>query len=63
MKKVKYSKTIWAGIITIILPLVLNYLTPETLETLGVTNPYVISFLGAVFTWLRTITKTGLTLK
>lgn len=61
MKPLFNSKTIWAGILTMILPIILNYATPETLEAIGITNPWVVSFLGMVFTWLRTVTTKGLT--
>lgn len=55
MKKFFESKTIWASALVTILPLIMQLFSPENLEAWGV-NPYIISLLGILFGWLRTIT-------
>lgn len=63
MKSFLESKTIWVSIVLAILPPLLDLFTPEVLESIGVTNPYVLSALAVLFGWLRTITKTPLKFK
>lgn len=62
MKNIFKSKTIWASLIITLLPLVMSYLTPEQLAAWGI-NPYIVSLIGVLFGWLRTITSEPLTIK
>jgi len=62
MKHFLESKTIWASLVLILLPLLMNYFTPETLKTLGINNPLVLQLIGGVFIWLRSQTEKPVTI-
>jgi len=61
MKNVFKSKTIWVALLTALLPLIMQWVSPEQLAEWGV-NPYITSLIGVLFGYLRTITKEAVTL-
>lgn len=61
MKNAFSSKTVWLGLLTTILPIVLNYATPEFMATIGITNPVVVSLIGVLIVWLRKLTDSPIT--
>lgn len=61
MKNAFASKTIWLGLLTTILPIILNYATPEFMATIGITNPIVVSLIGVLIVWFRKLTEKPIT--
>lgn len=62
MKHFLKSKTIWASLVLILLPIIMNYFTPETLKALGIGNPLLVSLIGGIFAWLRSQTNQPVTI-